>query len=268
MGNFFPRWTNWLPLKVGIAVVFIALGVSMGVAYYFTPKYTRVGYEPTQPVPFSHKIHAGQLGLDCRICHSFGEASSHSNVPTNQTCFNCHGQGKGGIRANSPKLELVQKAHETGKSIPWVKVHKAPDYVYFNHSAHLNRGISCVSCHGKVNEMEVVRHDQPQSMGWCLDCHRNPEKNLRPLDYVTKLDFKPSDLKRGEFYKSLLDKKVTAGEIAEVIGGEGAKAEGLDALVALAEKTYGKEVTQKEVGTQLKKHWQIQPPENCTACHR
>lgn len=180
MGNFFPRWTNWLPLKVAIAVVFIAFGVSVGVAYYFTPKYTRVGYEPTQPVPFSHKIHAGQLGLDCRYCHSFSEASSHANVPTNQTCFNCHGPGKGNIRSNSPNLELVVKANETGKSIPWVKIHKAPDYVYFNHSAHLNRGISCVSCHGKINEMEVVRHDQPQSMGWCLDCHRNPEPNLVP----------------------------------------------------------------------------------------
>jgi hypothetical protein len=255
MGNFFPRWTNWLPLKVAIAVVFIALGVSVGVAYYFTPKYTRVGYEPTQPVPFSHKIHAGQLGLDCRYCHSFGEASSHSNVPTNQTCFNCHGPGKGNIKSASPKLELVVKAHETGKSIPWVKIHKAPDYVYFNHSAHLNRGISCVSCHGKINEMEV-------------DCHRNPEKNLRPLEHVTNLNFQPAELKRADFYKGLLDKKIPAGEIATVIGGESAKADDLDQLLKLAEATYGKEVTQAEVGTQLKKHWQIQPPENCTACHR
>ncbi len=268
MGNFFPRWTNWLPLKVAIAVVFIALGVSVGVAYYFTPKYTRVGYEPTQPVPFSHKIHAGQLGLDCRYCHSFSEAASHANVPTNQTCFNCHGPGKGNIRSNSPKLELVVKANETGKSIPWVKIHKASDYVYFNHSAHLNRGISCVSCHGKINEMEVVRHDQPQSMGWCLDCHRNPENNLRPLEQITNLNFKPADLKRADFYKGLLDKKIPAKEIATVIGGETAKADDLDQLLKLAETTYGKEVTQAEVGTQLKKHWQIQPPENCTACHR
>lgn len=268
MGNFFPRWTNWLPLKLAIAVVFIAFGVNVGVAYYFTPKYTRVGYEPTQPVPFSHKIHAGQLGLDCRYCHSFVDASSHSNVPTNQTCFNCHGPGKGNIRSNSPKLEMVVKANETGKSIPWVKVHKAPDYVYFNHSAHLNRGISCVSCHGKINEMEVVRHDQPQSMGWCLECHREPEKNLRPLEYVTNLNYKPSDLKRADFYQGLLDKKVTPKAIAETIGGEGAAADDLGQLLALAEKTYGKEVTQKEVGTQLKKHWQIRPPESCTTCHR
>ena len=149
-----------------------------------------------------------------------------------------------------------------------MKIHKAPDYVYFNHSAHLNRGISCVSCHGKINEMEVVRHDQPQSMGWCLDCHRNPEKNLRPLEHVTNLNFQPADLKRADFYKGLLDKKIPAGEIATVIGGESAKADDLDQLLKLAETTYGKEVTQAEVGTQLKKHWQIQPPENCTACHR
>ncbi len=265
MGNFFPRWSNWLPLKLGIAVVFIALGVSIGVAYYCTPKYTRVGYEPTQPVPFSHKIHAGQLGMDCRYCHSFGEVSSHSNVPTNQTCFNCHGAGKGNIRSASPKLELVVKANETGKSIPWVKVHKAPDYVYFNHSAHLNRGISCVNCHGKINEMEVVRHEKEQSMGWCLDCHRNPEKNLRPLDQITNLNYQPADLKRADFYKGLLDKKVPAADIATVIGGS---ADNLDQLLALAEKTYGAQVTQTEVGAQLKKHWQIQPPESCTACHR
>lgn len=268
MGNFFPRWSNWLPLKLGIAVVFIAFGVSIGVAYYSTPKYTRVGYEPTQPVPFSHKVHAGQLALDCRYCHSFVEASGHANVPTNQTCFNCHGTGKGNIRSSSPKLGKVMQANATGESIQWVKVHKAPDYVYFNHSAHLNRGISCVNCHGKINEMEVVRHDQPQSMGWCLDCHRNPEKNLRPLDKVTNLNFQPSDLDRADFYKGLIDKKVSPGAIATVIGGEGAKADSLEQVLALAEKTYGAQVTQKEVGTQLKKHWQIQPPENCTACHR
>lgn len=267
MGNFFPRWTNWLPLKLAVGVAFIALGVSVGVAYYFTPKYTRVGYEPTQPVPFSHKIHAGQLGLDCRYCHSFVENSSHANVPTNQTCFNCHGPGKGNIQSASPKLEMVIKAQETKQPIPWVKVHKAPDYVYFNHSAHLNRGISCQSCHGQVNEMEVVKHAEPQSMGWCLDCHRNPEDMLRPLDQVTNLNYKPEDLDRSAFYQSLLAKGVKADEIAETIE-EGKKATTVEELVALASESYGKQVTQLEVGTQLKKHWQVQPPENCTACHR
>ncbi|HAL73007.1 MAG: cytochrome c3 family protein [Verrucomicrobiota bacterium] len=267
MGNFFPRWTNWLPLKLAVGVAFIAFGVSVGVAYYFTPKYTRVGYEPTQPVPFSHKIHAGQLGLDCRYCHSFVENSSHANVPTNQTCFNCHGPGKGNIKSASPKLELVVKAQETKQPIPWVKVHKAPDYVYFNHSAHLNRGISCQSCHGKVNEMEVVKHAEPQSMGWCLDCHRNPEQKLRPLDQITNLNYKPEQLDRAAFYQSLIAKGVKTGEIAETIQ-EGGKAASIEELVSLASVTFGKQVTQLEVGSQLKKHWQVQPPENCTSCHR
>lgn len=271
MGNFFPRWTNWLPLKLAIALFFVLVGVTVGMTYYFTPKYTRVGYEPTQPVPFSHKIHAGQLGLDCRYCHSFVEVSGHSNVPTNQTCFNCHGTGKGNIRSSSPKLEKVMQAEATGHPIPWVKVHKLPDYAYFNHSVHVNRGVSCVSCHGEINKMEVVRHEKPLSMGWCLECHRNPENNLRPLDQITNLQYDASQLDRSAFYKGLLDKGVKADEIAaEIPGGknlEKAPAD-LQGLVALAEKAYGGKVAQKEVGLQLKKHWQVSPPESCAACHR
>jgi hypothetical protein len=269
MGNFFPRWTNWLPLKLAIAVVFIVLGVAVAMPYYATPKYTRVGYQPTQPVPFSHKIHVGQNGMDCRFCHSFGERSSHSNVPTNQVCFNCHGAGKGQIKLSSPKLEPVRKAAETGEPLKWVKIHKAPDYVYFNHSAHLNRGVSCVSCHGKINEMEVVHHAEPQSMGWCLDCHRNPENKIRPLTEITNLNWKPEDVNRESFYKDLLDKKFPASDIAAAITGEEhAKGGDLAELVKLAEGKYGKSVTQKEVGLQLKKHWQVSPPQDCTTCHR
>lgn len=272
MGNFFPRWTNWLPLKLAVALFFILVGVTLGVTYYFTPKYTRVGYEPTQPVPFSHKIHAGQLGLDCRFCHSFGEISSHSNVPANQVCFNCHGTGKGNIRSASPKLAKVMEAEATGQPVPWVKVHKLPDYAYFNHSAHVNRGVSCVNCHGKVNEMEVVRQAESHSMGWCLDCHRAPENRLRPLTEITNLNYKAEDLDRRAFYKGLLDKGVKADEIAGVLKDAGASYEktpaGLDELVKLAENNYGKKMAQKEVGLQLKKHWQIQPPESCAACHR
>jgi hypothetical protein len=162
---------------------------------------------------------------------------------------------------------LVIKAQETGRPIPWVKVHKAPDYVYFNHSAHLNRGISCQSCHGQINEMEIVRHDQPQSMGWCLDCHRNPEQNLRPLDQITNLNYKPEQLDRNAFYQSLVAKGVQPGEIANVIQ-HGKSASSVADLVKLAQAEYGDKVTQLEVGYQLKQHWQVQPPDSCTACHR
>lgn len=190
MANLFPKWTNRLPLRAVIAASLVGTALTVGVWYYFTPKYTRVGYMPTQPVPFSHRLHVQQVGMDCRYCHSFVEQAAHSNVPTTQTCMNCHSV----IKANSPKLQAVRDSWKTGQPIPWVRIHRVPDYAYFNHSAHVNRGVSCVSCHGKVNEMAVVWHDQPQSMSWCLDCHRNPENHLRPLTEITHLDWKPEDM--------------------------------------------------------------------------
>jgi hypothetical protein len=194
MANFFPRWTNMLPLWVFVGVLTIGGGVTAAVTYYCTPKYTRVGYTPSQPVAFSHRIHAGQLGLDCRYCHSFVEVSGTANVPSTQTCWNCHQH----IRKGDVKLEEVAASVESGKPIEWVKVHKLPDYAYFNHSVHVNRGVSCVECHGRVDEMTVVRHENPLSMGWCLDCHRNPAPSLRPLDQVTNLGWSPEGVRRDE----------------------------------------------------------------------
>ncbi len=187
MANIFPRWSNLLPLKLLICAAVLGAGLTGGIWYYFTPKYTRVGYMPVQPVPFSHKIHVGQLGLDCRYCHSFVEVAAHSNIPNTQTCMNCHSQ----VQKENPKLKPVHDSWATGKPIDWVQIHKTPDYVYFNHSVHVNRGISCYSCHGPVNEMEVVYHREPLSMAWCLDCHRNPENHLRPPQEVFNLNWQP-----------------------------------------------------------------------------
>ncbi len=186
MSKIFPKSANALPLQI---VIF--LGVFGGVAaaainYYATPKYTRVGYAPVQPVPFDHSLHAGQLGIDCRYCHAGVEKSATSSVPTAQTCMNCHGT----IKTQSPLLEPVRRSYETGEPVPWVKIHAAPDYVFFNHSVHVNRGISCVECHGKVNEMPVVQHDKPHSMSFCLDCHRDPASRLRAKGDVYNLDSK------------------------------------------------------------------------------
>jgi len=181
-----------LPLWVIVGVLTIGGVVTAGVTYYFTPKYTRVGYTPSQPVPFSHKIHAGQLGMDCRYCHSFVEESGHANVPATQTCWNCHQH----VKKDSPNLAKVVQSMETGEAIPWVKVHKVPDYAYFNHSVHVNRGVSCVECHGRVDEMTTVSHDQSLSMSWCLDCHRNPTEKLRPLDQITNLGWNPENVDR------------------------------------------------------------------------
>ena len=168
--------------------VLIGGAVTAGVWYYFTPEYTRVGYQPVQPVAFSHAIHAGQLGMDCRYCHNAVEKSWYSNVPTAGLCMNCHNQ----VLKDDPKLALVRESAASGQPSEWVQVHKTPEYVYFNHSVHVNRGISCVECHGRIDEMDEVRHAKPFSMTFCLDCHRDPAARVRTLDKITDLGWKAS----------------------------------------------------------------------------
>jgi hypothetical protein len=167
----------------------MATAVTAGVWYYFTPKYFRVGYQPIQPVAFSHATHAGQLGIDCRYCHSTVEKSWFSNIPSSSTCMNCHNQ----VLKDDPRLALVRESAASGKPIPWVQIHRVPDFVYFNHSVHVTRGISCVECHGRIDQMDEVYHAKPLSMAFCLDCHRNPEAKVRPLMNVTDLGWKPSE---------------------------------------------------------------------------
>ena len=175
MAAIFPKWANRLPLIIIVGGLLTSTSVVAGLWYYFTPKYTRVGYQPKQPVAFSHAIHADQLGMDCRYCHNGVEQSWYSNIPSAGTCMNCHNQ----VLKDDPKLALVRESAATGKAIPWVQIHKTPDYVYFNHSVHVNRGVSCVKCHGEINKMDEVRHAKPLSMAFCLECHRNPESQIR-----------------------------------------------------------------------------------------
>lgn len=189
-GYLFPAWTN----KIGpalVASIFVLGGVlTLVVWYYFSPKHTDVGYAPVQPVPYSHKLHAGDLGIDCRYCHASVEKSAHATVPPTQTCMNCHTV----IKPKSERLAPVRASWESGLPIPWVRIHKVPDYAYFDHSRHVARGVGCVSCHGRVDQMEVVRQMEPLSMGWCLDCHRDPAQHLRPKEAVTQMDWKaPND---------------------------------------------------------------------------
>jgi hypothetical protein len=174
---------------VGAAV---AVGlVAVGWYYYALPSYTRVGYQPEQPVPFSHELHAGKLGMDCAYCHQSVFESPHATVPTSQTCMNCHNPKMANVKGNSPLLAPVRSGYDTGKPVEWQRVHKLPEYAYFNHAVHVNKGVSCVSCHGQINEMPVVFHAKELSMGWCLKCHTNPHENLRPVEQVTNLAWKP-----------------------------------------------------------------------------
>ncbi len=257
MGNFFPRWTNFLPLKLIVAGAVLATGAVAAITVYWTPKYSRMGYQPEQPIPFDHSLHSGQLKMDCRYCHTHVEDSLHSNLPTAQTCWTCHQF----VKSDSPKLAPLREAmaegtdEYTGDPIKWVQIHKTPDYAYFSHQAHVNRGVSCVECHGKVNEMEVVWHDKSLSMSFCLDCHRNPEKALRPLDQITNLDWEAADQDRDAFYAYLTENTGrTPEELLGIAKSHGLVPEG--------------EMTQKEIGLQLREAWGVQPPESCTACHR
>jgi hypothetical protein len=202
MSDIFPKWTNRLPLMIIVGVVLVSTAVTAGVWYYFTNKYTNVGYMPAQPVAFSHAIHADQLGMDCRYCHNAVEKSWYSNIPASSVCMNCHNQ----VLKDDPKLALVRESFQSGKPIHWIQIHKLPDYVYFNHSVHVDRGVSCVECHGQINKMDEVYQAKPLSMAFCLDCHRDPAAHLRTLDKITDLDWKPESPEKQKIEgKKLMD---------------------------------------------------------------
>ena len=179
----FPKWSNALLPTLLVVGALLPLYAVMFVAYGFSPKTLAVGYRPQQPVPFSHALHAGQLGLDCRYCHNTVERAAHAAVPPTQTCMNCHKS----IRPESEKLAKVKQSYETGLPIEWIWVNRIADFTYFDHSAHVNRGVGCVTCHGRIDQMEVVERKRSLSMGWCLDCHRDPVMNLRPVSQMTNL---------------------------------------------------------------------------------
>ncbi len=189
----YPPWTNKIRYVIAAAVIGGGAYVTTVITFGFSPWATDVGYRPEQPVPFSHAIHAGQLGMDCRYCHQTVERAAHAAIPSTETCMGCHTR----VHTESPKLEPVRKSWDTGEPVSWVRVHDLPDYAYFNHSAHVSKGVGCASCHGRIDKMEVVHQDQPLSMGWCLECHRNPEPHLRPKDKVTQMDWTPNDNPHG-----------------------------------------------------------------------
>jgi hypothetical protein len=175
-------------LKVSLVAGLIALALGIGFAsWIFHPNRTEVGYAPKQPVAYSHKLHAGDLGIDCRYCHYTVESAAMAAPPPTEICMNCHTR----VGANSAALAPVRESYAQGTPIPWVRVHRLPDFVYFNHSAHVAAGVSCVSCHGRVDQMIEVKQVQPLHMAWCLDCHRDPASRIRPPELVTKLDWVP-----------------------------------------------------------------------------
>lgn len=181
MSQIFPRSANALAR----ASVFVALFLAAAGGYALwtlahSGYVTRQGIVLPQPVPFSHDHHVAQIGIDCRYCHTSVERAASAGIPPTQTCMNCHSQ----IWTYAPMLEPVRESYRTGKSLEWRKVNDLPDFAYFNHSAHVNKGVGCTTCHGQIGEMPLVYQAQSLQMQWCLECHRNPEQFLRPKSEV------------------------------------------------------------------------------------
>jgi hypothetical protein len=186
MAQVFDRSSNALARAslVISGLIVIALGVGLN-ELQRSPWVTRQGQRPDQPVPFSHKHHVEGLGLQCQYCHTSVEKSSYAGIPPTKTCINCHAQ----IWTNAALLEPVRHSWATGESINWIRVHDLPDYVYFNHEIHVNKGIGCASCHGRVDEMPLMYQQNSLQMEWCLNCHRNPAPNLRPTSEIYNMSW-------------------------------------------------------------------------------
>jgi hypothetical protein len=186
MSQIFHPSTNTFSKVTIFGAVFILAGLAVTLYIIFrSPYVTMEGVPREQPIPFSHEHHVGGLGLDCRYCHTSVEESSFAGIPPTHTCMTCHSQ----IWNDSPVLAPVRESFTTGLPIEWVRVHNMPDFVFFNHSIHIQKGIGCTTCHGQVDEMPLVWKAEPMTMQWCLDCHREPERFIRPQELVFAMDW-------------------------------------------------------------------------------
>jgi Cytochrome c7 and related cytochrome c len=186
----FPRWSNTASRVLVIVVLAgAALGVLAPMVYARTPWRRRQYDPPDQPVQFDHRHHVQDDGVSCIYCHSTVTRAATAGIPSTDKCMGCHSQ----IWSQSPMLEPVRRAYFSGMPIPWNRVHNLPDFVYFDHSIHVNKGVGCASCHGRVDRMAAVYQVRSLTMGWCLECHRHPEASLRPLDQITNMDWDAGD---------------------------------------------------------------------------
>lgn len=168
---------------------------TFGYAIYRSPYTTEVNVPLKQPVPFSHQHHVAGLGLDCRYCHTSVEKSSFAGLPPTETCMTCHSQ----VWKDAPLLAPVRQSLATGQSIQWQRVNQTPDFVFFNHSIHVNKGVGCSTCHGAVDQMPITWKAHSLYMRWCLDCHQKPERYLRPKNQIFNMEWQPpaDQLQRG-----------------------------------------------------------------------
>jgi hypothetical protein len=188
--QIFHRSTNTISRATIFGAVFIlAAALWACIQFQRSPYVTYAEVARPQPVPFSHQHHVGGLGIDCRYCHTSVEVSSFAGIPPTKTCMNCHSQ----IWTGAALLEPVRQSYRTGQSLVWNRVNDLPDFVYFNHSIHIAKGVGCVTCHGEIDAMPLTARVAPLTMQWCLACHRAPERNLRPRSAVFDLHWKAKD---------------------------------------------------------------------------
>jgi hypothetical protein len=188
MPQVFPRSTNTIAKVSLIGSLLLAAFLVWVCLVYTRSSYgTDAGVVRVQPVPFSHEHHVGVLGIDCRYCHTTVEYSSYAGMPPTKTCMNCHSQ----IWVGSDVLEPVRESYKTGKSLEWQRVYNLPGFVYFDHSIHVQKGVGCASCHGRIDEMPFTYQVPTLLMEWCLDCHRHPERHVRPREEVFNMKWQP-----------------------------------------------------------------------------
>jgi len=193
MSQVFPKSANaWSKASI-IAIVFVLLGLGLVVLTIQRSDFvTSANRFVEQPVQFSHQHHAGGIGIECRYCHTSVEVSPSAGIPPTKTCINCHSQ----IWNTSPYLEPVRASFRDDKPLNWTRVHDLPDFVYFNHSIHVRKGVGCETCHGRVDRMPLMRQHASLQMEWCLDCHRDPAQYVRPRSEVFTMGYRPAGNQR------------------------------------------------------------------------
>jgi Cytochrome c7 and related cytochrome c/Class III cytochrome C family len=187
-GPLFPRWTNTVS-RVSAAALLAIPAIAIGglLAYVRSPFVTFQNRPVEQPIEFDHRHHYRDEQIDCRYCHHAVEEAPTAGIPSTEVCMSCHGQ----VWNQSPYLAQVRQAYFTDRPIEWVRVHNLPDFVYFNHAIHVAKGVGCVTCHGRVDEMAAIEQVAPLTMQWCLDCHRDPKPHLRPQEFITSMTWTP-----------------------------------------------------------------------------
>jgi hypothetical protein len=255
MPQIFPKALNPIAKMLVLGLPLLAGGAGLGGAAFYRSSYATGIYEtPPQPVAFSHAHHVGQLGIHCAYCHTSVETSGFANIPPTKTCMNCHQQ----IWQGADLLAPVRNSYKEDKPIEWIRVHNLPHYAYFNHSIHVAKGVGCVSCHGRLDQMNLTMQSSTLLMEWCIACHRAPEKHLRPKTEIFSMTYDPAKGSHGG---------KPAVWLAEDFPHNGKMKDGtMNPLIGQPRPT-----SQRELGLLLKEQYHVRDAvtlTNCSMCHR